>query len=328
MPRIYLFWIKLPFIELLKAVEAAARCDVRVLLEGESGTGKELIAHAIHQFSGRNDYPFIAVDFGAIPANLLESELFGHIKGAFTGAVTERKGLFEECNQGTLFMDEISNLPLELQAKLMRVLQAGEIRPVGSNKTCKVDVRIISANSIPLHELVAKQQFRKDLFYRLHVYPIAVPSLEERQEDIPLLANHFLRKFASQQDKQVEAYHEEILDFMKLRRWSGNIRELENFVERLVTLAAGKKLLDRKILPKDLRNELNTLHSTQYDPALRKSLNERLSEYEEELIREELIANKWNQSRAARMLRISEQTLRYKMAKLGIIKEKKKKSEN
>jgi len=311
------------FIELLKATEAAARCDVRVLLEGNTGTGKELIARAIHQFSTRCDHHFVAIDCGAIPDNLIESELFGHAKGAFTGATTDRKGLFEEANCGTLFMDEIANLPIDVQAKLMRVLQEGEVRPLGANKTSKVDVRIISASSVPLSKLVDSQQFREDLFFRLYVYPILVPGLDERQEDIPLLGNHFLKKFALQQKKKVDAFHEEILNFMKVRHWAGNIRELENFAERLVTLASSdSKLISRDTLPQELKRELKKYDMTLQDYEISKSLNESISEYEEQLIRQALIANQWNQSQTARVLKISEQTLRYKMGKLRIIRQK------
>jgi transcriptional regulator with GAF, ATPase, and Fis domain len=309
------------FSELLQAIEAAARCDVRVLLEGPSGSGKELIARAIHQLSARCDKPFVAIDCGAIPSSLLESELFGHIKGAFTGATTDRKGLLEEADQGTLFMDEIANLPLEMQAKFMRVLQEGEIRPVGSNKTRSIDVRFISASSAPLRKLVDNQQFREDLYFRLHVYPIQVPHLNDRQEDIPLLANHFLQEFSSQQNKQVESFHEEIMDFMQQRHWSGNIRELENFVERLVTHAyPNTKIIDQKILPLELNKEFKKFHKTIPEHFTPKSLSEQLSEYEGQIIRDSLIANNWNQSKTARMLKISEQTLRYKMGKLGIVK--------
>ncbi|MCI0698712.1 sigma-54 dependent transcriptional regulator [candidate division KSB1 bacterium] len=309
------------FIDLLHDIEAAAPCDVRVVLEGQSGAGKELVAHAIHHFSLRCDHPFIAIDCGAIAPNLIESELFGHVKGAFTSAASDRKGLLADADQGTLFMDEIPNLPLDTQAKFMRVLQAGEVRPVGSNKTCKIDVRIISACSMPLHQLVEGQKFREDLYYRLHVYPIHIPSLDERPEDIPLLANHFLKKFAAQQHKQAESFHATILDFMQQRHWPGNIRELENFVERLVTLAPPQMaILDRDHLPPDLQKEMKKLAASQQPAGVVKPLYESLAEYEEQLIRQALNGNHWNIPQTARVLRIAEQTLRNKMTKRGIIK--------
>jgi len=309
------------FIELLKAIEAAIHCDVRILLEGQSGTGKELIARAIHQFGSRSGYKYIPIDCGAIPSNLIESELFGHVKGAFTGAATERKGLLQEANHGTLFIDEISSLPLDLQARFLRVLQEGELRPVGGNKTIKIDVRIISASSIPLHTMVEKQQFREDLFYRLLVYPIHVPSLSERKDDIPLLANSFLKIFAKQQKKQAELFHEEVLEWLKGRSWPGNIRELENFVERMVTLVSNhaKKIVSG-MLPTEFRKEFKkTLKRTESDIASEpKSLEQSLSEYEGKLIQDALIRNNWNQSKTARALNVSEQTVRYKMKKYGI----------
>ena len=309
------------FVQLLQTIESAARCDVRVLLEGKSGTGKELISRAVHQNSLRADKKFFAVDCGAIPANLIESELFGHIKGAFTGANLSRKGLLEEADGGTLFMDEINNLPLEVQAKLLRFLQEGEIRPVGSNETLKVDVRIIAASSISLKKLVAENKFRQDLFYRLYVYPISVPSLNERNEDIPLLANHFLKKFSNEQKKNIEAFHEEILDFLKYHSWMGNIRELENFIERLVTLApAESNIIDISLLPTEFKEEWQKLEETSPNYNTDNSLEENLAEYEDKLIRRVLIECNWNQSKAARQLKISERTIRYKMNKLGISK--------
>jgi transcriptional regulator with GAF, ATPase, and Fis domain len=306
------------FIELLHSIEAAAHCDVRVLLEGKSGTGKELIAKAIHHASTRSEYPFIAIDCGAIPQHLMESELFGHVKGAFTGAATTRKGLFEEAHNGSLFMDEITNLPMDLQAKLLRVLQEGEIRPLGSNTTRIVNVRVISAASASLKEMVHEKQFREDLFYRLMVYPIHVPALKERKEDIPLLANHFMRIFSKQQSKEIDNFHEEVIDLMKNHSWQGNIRELENFVERMVTVVPkSHKQIDIKLIPPEFRKELDDLRQ---HPRLNKPLNESLADYEEKLIRQALEENNWNQSRASRALGISEQTIRYKMQKLSIQK--------
>ncbi len=307
------------FIQLLQTVESAARCDVRVLLDGQSGTGKELIAKAIHQYSSRNHKKFVAIDCGAIPPNLIESELFGHIKGAFTGANFSRRGLLEEANGGTLFMDEINNLPIEMQTKLLRVLQEGEIRPVGSNETRKVDLRIITASSLSLKQLVEQQKFREDLFYRLYVYPISVPSLNERKEDIPLLANYFLKKHSLQQQKQIEEFSEELLVFLKTHSWSGNIRELENFVERLVTLAPLElKVLDVSILPKEFIEEWQKVETVSPKNDLNYSLEKNLVEYEKKIILEVLIECGWNQSKAARQLKISEYSIRYKMNKLGI----------
>jgi len=310
-----------PFIELLKAIEAASRCDVHVLLEGRTGTGKELVARAIHRLSERSAQPFIAIDCGAIPPNLIESELFGHVKGAFTGATGDRTGLIAEADHGALFMDEIENLPLEMQAKLMRVLQEGEVRPVGSNRSHKVDVRIISASSMPLHELVAQQKFREDLYYRLRVYPILIPALEERREDIVLLAEHFLQQFARQQRKSAQSFDETLLAFLEQRPWPGNIRELENFVERLVAFAPEEALiLDASTLPPGIREEVERFLTAKTSDDSPHSLNARLQKYEEELLRQALAEHNWNQSRAAKALEIPEQTLRYKMNKLGIIK--------
>jgi len=306
------------FMDLLHSIESASHCDVRVLIEGKSGTGKELVAKAIHGSSIRSEAPFIAMDCGAIPPHLMESELFGHIKGAFTGAAASRKGLFEEAHNGTLFMDEITNLPMDMQSKLLRVLQEGEFRPVGSNTTREVNVRVIAAAGKPLKKMVREGKFREDLFYRLMVYPVYIPALDERKEDIPLLANHFLQVFAGQQNKEIESFHEEIIDFMKTHPWSGNIRELENFVERMVTLTPGNtKQIDVKRIPPEFQEMIKEMRRI---PQLNKSLTESLEEYEEKLIVRALENSQWNQSRAARSLKISEQTLRYKMQKLNIKK--------
>ncbi|MGE5457703.1 MAG: sigma 54-interacting transcriptional regulator [Methanococcaceae archaeon] len=307
------------FNELLKAIESAVRCDVRVLLEGESGTGKELIARAIHKLSRRKDEPFIAVDCGAIPEQLIESEFFGHVKGAFTGASQDRKGLFEEASGGTLFMDEISNLPYDMQSKLLRVVQENEIRIVGSSQVRKVDVRIIAASSPRLRDLVDDHKFREDLFYRLHVYPIRVPSLNERNEDIPLLANHFLKKFAKEQNKKLEDMDLSLIKYLQNRCWQGNIRELEHFIERLVTLSSEKtRTVDIKILPKEYSEEYKKVSRNEINKEPILPLQKSIEKFEKELIIKTLSDNNWNQSKAARVLKISERSIRYRMEKLGI----------
>jgi transcriptional regulator with GAF, ATPase, and Fis domain len=307
------------YINLLKSIEAAARCDVRVLLEGKSGTGKELLSRAIHINSSRSDKPFIAVDCGAIQQNLMESEFFGHKRGAFTGAISDRIGLMEEVNGGTLFMDEISNLSFEMQSKLLRVLQEGEIRPVGSNKSRKVDVRIISAASSSLKGMVEKKLFREDLFFRLYVYPIQVPSLSERREDIPLLANYFLKKFSSEQNKKIGSFNKEIMDYLTGYSWTGNIRELENQIERLVTYApAEAEVLDLLMLPLEFRKEIRGTILYQQPLNSIEPLQENLENYEAKLIERALETCQWNQSRAARALKISEASIRFKMKRYGL----------
>jgi len=309
------------FIEMLHAVEAAAKCDVRVLLDGKTGTGKELVAKAIHQFSSRADCPFTAIDCGAIPGNLLESELFGYKKGAFTGAQTDRQGLFIETNGGTFFMDEINNLPYDMQSKLLRVLEDGVIRPIGSDKAVKTNVRIIAASSVPLKNLVEDNCVREDLFFRLHVYPIHIPELSERLEDILLLAEHSLRQYANQQHKSARSFHEEVIDFMKQRSWAGNVRELENFVERLVTLQPKEVLIiEPESFPVDLKDELNEFRKRQQHHRPAESLKGQVEDFEAHLIEKTLMECNWNQSEAARRLKTSEKNIRYKMEKLNIQK--------
>ncbi|UCF64584.1 MAG: sigma-54-dependent Fis family transcriptional regulator [bacterium] len=309
------------FIELLHAIEAATKCDVRVILDGKTGTGKELIARAIHRFSSRTNFPFIAVDCGAIPHTLLESELFGHKRGAFTGAHTDRQGLLLDANRGTLFMDEINNLPYDMQSKLLRVLEEGEVRPLGGDTVVETDVRIITASSVPLKSLVEDHLFREDLFFRLHVFPIYVPDLSERQADIALLANHFLHHYTRQQNKNAQNFHEEVIDFVKQRIWRGNIRELENFVERLVTLTANDvSVIDGESFPEDLKEELLVFREKSKSRYQMESLKTSVEEYETQLLTQTLMECQWNQSEAARRLKTSEKNIRYKMKKLKIQK--------
>jgi len=309
------------FVELLHAIEAATKCDVRILLIGKTGTGKELISRAIHKFSSREKFPFIAIDCGAIPQSLLESELFGHKRGAFTGANSDRQGMFLEANGGTLFMDEINNLPYDMQSKLLRVLEGGEVRPVGSNKSIKTNVRIITAASTPLKKLVDENLFREDLFFRLHVYPIYVPDLSERQQDIAILADHFLHKYAKQQNKKIKNFHEEVIDFMKMRTWNGNVRELENFIERIVTITpASASTIDPSFFPKELEDELANFRLKIIATKNSIPLKDQINKYEADIIRKILIECEWNQSEAARRLSTSEKNIRYKMEKLNIRK--------
>jgi Nif-specific regulatory protein len=223
-------------------LERVIPLDVRVLLSGESGTGKELIARVIHYSGLRKDTPFVTVDCGALPANLLESELFGYLKGAFTGANSDRKGLFEEAHGGTLFLDEITNMPLEIQVKFLRAIQEGEIRPLGTSRVRKVDVRIIAAASNNLQEAVTEGKFREDLYYRLNVVNIALPPLRERQQDIVLLATHFLKCMNERYGKHIKGFQPGTMASLESYHWPGNIRELEHAVERAVVLCEGNRL--------------------------------------------------------------------------------------
>jgi len=226
----------------LDQVRTVAPTDSTVLIEGETGTGKELIAKAIHMQSYRRGRPFVRLNCAAIPLDLLESELFGHERGAFTGAVTQRIGRFEAANGGTLFLDEIGDIPLELQAKLLRVLQEQEFERLGSTYTHHVDVRIVAATNQDLAGMVAEKQFRMDLYYRLNVFPIALPPLRQRCDDIPMLVAHFVQKFGERMSKQISKISEHAMDTLMRYPWPGNIRELQNFVERAVIVTKGDVL--------------------------------------------------------------------------------------
>lgn len=313
-----------PFVELIRTVESAAKCDVRVFLEGKTGTGKELIARAIHKLSNRNHQTFVAADCGAIPHDLIESELFGHVKGAFTGAMHDRKGLFALADKGTLFLDEIANLPMPAQTKLMRVLQENEIRPIGSNTVQKVDVRIIAASSSSLTDMIDRNLFREDLYYRLVVYPINIQSLYQRKEDIPLLATHFLEKHAHKQGKKATHFHVELIEYMKAQKWPGNIRQLNNFVERLVTMAPVDMLvLKNDLFPIEMAPKNGHSQPEEVIPNNEnKSLKERVLDFEKHIILQTLVENDWNQSAAARILQMSESLIRHSMKKLNIVRPK------
>src|SRR5579864_9435688 len=230
------------FRAVLEDVRTVAAADCSVLIRGETGTGKEVIARAIHDASPRRQRRFVAINCAAIPATLLESELFGYERGAFTGAVTNRMGHFQAADRGTLFLDEIGELPLELQPKLLRVLQAQEFERLGSSQTTRVDVRIVAATNQNLEQMVSERRFRMDLYYRLNVFPITIPPLRERPEDIPLLVAHFVRTFAERHGKAIEHIPRDVMIAIESHDWPGNIRELQNFIERSVVLTRGTEL--------------------------------------------------------------------------------------
>jgi formate hydrogenlyase transcriptional activator len=226
----------------LNQVRVIAMSDSVTLIQGETGTGKEVVARSIHDQSSRSRGPFVKLNCAAIPGPLLESELFGHERGAFTGAIAQTKGRFHQADQGTLFLDEIGDLPLELQPKLLRALQESEFERLGSSRTIRVNVRVVAATNQDLASLVRRQQFRADLYYRLNVIPITLPPLRERVEDIPLLAQYFVRKFSARMQKPVDEIPPEVMDVLKAHDWPGNIRELQNCIERAVVLSSGPVL--------------------------------------------------------------------------------------
>ena len=230
------------FHKVLQQIEQVARTDATVLILGESGTGKELLARAVHNISKRNKRPLIKINCATLPANLIESELFGHERGAFTGAMDRKIGRFELADGGTIFLDEIGELPVELQAKLLRVLQEGEFERLGNPKTMKVNVRVIAATNRNLEEAIAKKEFREDLFYRLNVFQIVSPPLRNRKEDIPLLVKHFVKKYESKMGREIKNIPDKVIDALMLYDWPGNIRELENMVERALILSSGNTL--------------------------------------------------------------------------------------
>ena len=249
------------FRALLDEINMVAPVDSAVLVRGETGTGKEVVANAIHAASPRRQQPFVAINCAAIPAALLESELFGYERGAFTGAVTQREGRFQAADRGTLFLDEIGDLPLELQPKLLRVLQERQVERLGSSRTIPVNVRVIAATNQDLWGMVQEKKFRADLYYRLNVFPINLPPLRERDGDIALLATHFVRKFAERQRKLIDRIPEEVMEALASHPWPGNIRELQNFMERAVIMTTGAVLRPRlaELRGQDVVSEVRTL---------------------------------------------------------------------
>lgn len=293
-------------------VRRVAPTEASVLITGESGTGKELIARAIHQGGPRSRAPFVAINCAAIPANLLESELFGHVRGAFTGAVRDHSGKFQQAHGGTLFLDEVGEMPLELQPKLLRVLQEMEVEPLGG-RARTVDVRIIAATNQDVEHALEEGRFREDLFYRLAVIPIEMPPLRRRAEDVPLLVRHFLERFSRGNPPDIS---DQALACMMAYPWPGNVRELQNAVERLVVLSHGETI-ERHHLPSKLCTQASTSRNRVVElPAE----GYPLEEIEKEAVMQALERNQWNQTRAALFLQVPRHTLIYRMEKYGIKK--------
>lgn len=297
--------------KIIHEVKKIADARSNVLLLGETGTGKELIARAIHFNSSRADKPFIPINCSAIPENLLESELFGHVKGAFTGAITSKKGLFEEANGGTVFLDEIGDLSIGLQSKLLRVLEDQEIRPVGGTQSIKVDIRFISATNKNIEDAVKQGNFREDLFYRINVITIKLPPLRERKEDIELLVKYFVQRYSSELGKSVTDITKEALERLKAYHWPGNIRELQNIIERAILIAE-----DGLIKAEHLPDGIKTGNSFMYS-----AINDKLSieDYTKKFIQR--YQNEFNEQQLADMLGITRKSLWEKRKRWGITRE-------
>jgi formate hydrogenlyase transcriptional activator len=319
-------------LQVLQLIEMVATTDSTVLLVGETGTGKELIARAIHRRSRRRERALVRLSCAAIPSGLLESELFGHERGAFTGAIAQKIGWLELADQGTLFLDEIGDLPLELQPKLLRVLQEREFERLGSTRTKRVDARLVAATNRDLEGMVAEKQFRADLYYRLNVFPVEVPPLRERSEDIPLLVHHFAQHYAWQMKKTIETIPSETIQALTRYSWPGNIRELQNLIERAVILSSGTVLrvplgnLGTRTIPAQERGKRQTLEHAERAhiltlPAQEGREQQTLEQAERAHILAAVKESKWVLSGpkgAAARLGINRSTLQFRMKKLGI----------
>ena len=298
-------------------VRLAAPSRSNILIQGESGTGKELVAKAIHHASPRARNAFVTVNSGSLPPELLESSLFGHMKGAFTGAIATKRGLFEVADGGSIFLDEIGNINLETQAKLLRVIQEKEFMRLGSVDTIKVDVRIIAATNADLTKLMRENAFREDLFYRLNVITINLPPLRRRREDIPLLVSHFLDKYAEENRRKVREVTPDAMRMLMDHSWPGNVRELENTIERAVVLCTGDRITP-ELLPDYLRYPVNTDQPAMVVPAEGLSLKDAVSRYERAMILQSLELASGVQKKAAELLQLKPSTLNEMMKRLGI----------
>ncbi|MFP2930659.1 sigma-54-dependent transcriptional regulator [Pyxidicoccus sp. 3LG] len=315
--------------EVYKIIDKVADTPSTVLITGESGTGKELIATALHGASSRRDKPFIKINCAAIPSTLLESELFGYEKGAFTGAVTSKPGRFELADEGTLFLDELGEIPVDMQVKLLRALQEGEFERVGGIKTTRVDVRLVAATNRDLQAEIEAGRFRKDLYYRLAVVPITLPALRERRSDIPMLARHFLDKYNKRLNKKIEGIADDAMPLLQGYAWPGNIRELENLIERVLLFADGP-LITVKDLPEQVRQGAGVHAGAPQVPStpamevpagevgLKDIVRMKAAELERDLIVKKLEETGGNVTRAARLLQISRKSLQTKMKEFGL----------
>ena len=307
-------------VKLRALIEKVAPSDITVLITGESGVGKEVVARAIHELSPRRDRPFIPVNCAAIPRDLLESEMFGHERGAFTGAAGSRQGLFAAAAGGTILLDEIGEMPMDLQAKLLRVLEDGEVRPVGSDRTTKVDVRVIAASNIDLAASVRRGAFREDLFYRLQVVPIVVPPLRERRTDIPVLVDHFLEQLQRRNPDRKISVSREAMVHLWSYDWPGNVRELENMVARLAILCEGS-VIDTPILPPALitKSRPAVIEIPASLPAGGVNLPRLVRELEGRLINDALKQTGGNKQAAAKLLGLKRTTFAAKLRRCGVI---------
>jgi len=300
--------------DIQQMIRSVAPTTGRVLIRGESGTGKELVARAIHQGSLRKDKPFVEVNCAAIPEDLIESELFGHEKGAFTGAAARRRGKFELGDGGTIFLDEVADMSLRTQAKVLRVLEEQRFERVGGVETIEVDVRVLAASNKDLEQEIRAGRLREDLYYRLNVVPLSVPPLRERKEDIPLLVDHFLREFCEEYGRKEKKIGAEAMKLLVNYPWPGNVRELKNLIERLIIMVPSQT-----IGPADIKNSLRPLALTEGADALKEdTLRAAREQFEKEYILERLRANNWNISRTAEKLGIERSNLHRKMKAYGI----------
>ena len=301
----------------LQLVETVATGDSTVLLLGETGTGKELIARAIHYRSQRRSRAFAKLNCAAIPSGLLESELFGHERGAFTGAITQKTGRIEVADQGSLFLDEIGDIPLELQPKLLRVLQEREFERLGSTRTKKVDVRIVAATHRDLEDMIVKKEFRSDLYYRLNVFPISIPPLRERPEDVPLLARHFVQEAAQKMNKTIDTIPPGTMEALTQYAWPGNIRELENMIKRYVILGS-EDVISNDLVARSEQEFFNPDINLDGPISLKVLTRKATRELERKIILKVLQAHHWNRKQAARALSISYRALLYKIRDAGL----------